>query len=99
MSDATDQQVMGFNPFEPGFFEDPYSQYALLRESDEPVHQTAFGAWVVTRWEDVHALLRRPGMSVEDRNVTGSNRREQLALLVPDEDGGRRFHEVALEGP
>ena len=23
----------------------------------------------------------------------------ELALLVPDEDGGRRFHEVALEGP
>jgi len=28
------------NPFEPGFFDDPYAQYARVRES-EPVHRTA----------------------------------------------------------
>lgn len=73
--------VLGLDPFAPGFYENPYEQYANLRESD-PVHKSEFGLWLVTRWEDVHALLRRPGMSVEDSNVAGENRRDRLAAQV-----------------
>ena len=98
MSEPVQEQVLGLNPFEPGFFDDPYTQYASLREGD-PVHRTDFGAWVITRWSDVHDLLRRPGMSVEDRNIAGSNRREQLALLVPEREPQRSLAILNLDPP
>lgn len=63
-----------FNPFEEGFAEDPYPQYRRLREAD-PVHQTRLGPVLLTRWADVHQLLRNPAVSVEDRNATGDNLR------------------------
>lgn len=62
-----------FNPFEPGFHEDPYGQYALLREHD-PVHVTAFGPVVLTRYADVFQVLRDSSLSVEDRNLSGDLR-------------------------
>ncbi|MCU1496801.1 MAG: cytochrome [Acidimicrobiales bacterium] len=76
--------VGGLDPFAPGFFENPYLQYTELRDHD-PLHHSVFGTWMVTRWDDVHALLRKPGTSVEDRNTTdGETRREQLAALAGD---------------
>jgi cytochrome P450 len=60
---------VALDPFAPGFYADPYPQYAALREHD-PVHHTFTGGWLVTRWDDVHTLLRNPATSVEDRNLT-----------------------------
>jgi cytochrome P450 len=57
-----------FDPFAPGFTDDPYPQYAAVRAA-APVYQHPFGFWLVTRYEDVAWLLRAPGMSVEDRNM------------------------------
>jgi cytochrome P450 len=76
-------QVVGLDPFAPGFYENPYEQYAGLREHD-PIHRSSFGPWMLTRWADVHALLRTPGTSVEEHNIDhgGPTRREQLADLV-----------------
>ncbi len=56
-----------FDPFAPGFTDDPYPQYAVLR-AEAPVYQHPFGFWLLTRYEDVSWLLRA-GLSVEDRNV------------------------------
>jgi cytochrome P450 len=56
------------NPFEPGFFENPYAQYALVRESD-PVHHSPIGAWALFRYDDVSRVLRDPSLSVEDRHM------------------------------
>jgi cytochrome P450 len=63
----TDTGVV-FNPFEPGYLEDPYTQFAQLREHD-PVHLTPFGVWYVSRYEDVVRLLRDPSLSVDDENA------------------------------
>lgn len=71
-----------FNPLEPGFFEDPYAQYARLREED-PVHQTVLGPWFLTRYEDVFRLLRDASLSVEEDKATYS-RRDVVAELVAD---------------
>ncbi len=57
-----------FDPFAPGFTDDPYPQYAALR-AGAPVHRHPLGSWMLTRYEDVSWLLRA-GLSVEDRNVT-----------------------------
>jgi cytochrome P450 len=56
-----------FDPFAPGFTDDPYPQYAALR-AEAPVYQHPFGFWLLTRYDDVSWLLRA-GLSVEDRNV------------------------------
>jgi cytochrome P450 len=57
------------NPFEPGFFDDPYAQYQAVRDAD-PVHLSPIGAWGLFRYADAHKVLRDPSMSVEERNMT-----------------------------
>src|SRR6516225_7682798 len=59
-----------FDPFAPGFTDDPYPQYASLRAA-APVYQHPFGFWLLTCYEGVSWLLRA-GLSVEDRNVADS---------------------------
>jgi cytochrome P450 len=58
------------NPFEPGYFDNPYAQYARVREED-PVHLTPIGSWALFRYDDVNRVLRDPKMSVEERHATG----------------------------
>jgi cytochrome P450 len=68
-----------FDPFAPGFTDDPYPQYAALRAA-APVYQHPFGFWLLTCYDDVSWLLRA-GLSVEDRNIAASplvERREQM---------------------
>ncbi len=79
----TQRPVFGLDPFAPGFYDNPYDQYARLREHD-PIHRTALGSWIITRWDDVHAVLRKPGTSVEERNVKGATttRRQVLADMA-----------------
>ncbi|MCU1353040.1 MAG: cytochrome [Acidimicrobiales bacterium] len=79
----TDQLEAVLNPFEPGFYTDPYDQYRRIREA-EPLQRTPFGPWLVTQWADVHTLLRNPSTSVEDEKATLSEspgRREMYAEL------------------
>jgi cytochrome P450 len=68
-----------FDPFAPGFTDDPYPQYAAVRAA-APVYQHPFGFWLLTGYDDVSWLLRA-NLSVEDRNITESpllERREQM---------------------
>ncbi len=46
-----------FNPFDPAFRANPYPYYDALRSND-PVHTTAFGMVVLTRYEDVSTTLK-----------------------------------------
>jgi cytochrome P450 len=59
-----------FDPFAPGFTDDPYPQYASVRAA-APVYEHPFGFWLLTGYEDVSWLLRA-GLSVEDRNIKDS---------------------------
>ena len=65
-----------FDPFATGFTDDPYPQYAAVRAA-APVYQHPFGFWLLTRYEDVSALLRS-GHSVEDRNIAPDSPLQQL---------------------
>jgi len=51
-----------FNPFDPAFRANPYPYYDALR-SNEPVHTTAFGMVVLTRYEDVSTTLKSADFS------------------------------------
>ena len=70
-----------FNPFEPGFTDDPYPQWKALREND-PVHHTPFGMWLLLRYDDVQRFVRDPSVSVEDRNGKLSPMMEALREQV-----------------
>ena len=59
---------VAYNPFEEGFAENPYSQYAALRDGD-PVHHNPFGVWMVSRYDDVRTLLRNQALSVDERHA------------------------------
>lgn len=61
---------MSFDPFEVGFNEWPYDQYARLRTAD-PVHRSdLMGGWVLTRYADVERVLKDPTMSSQIDNAT-----------------------------
>jgi cytochrome P450 len=49
-----------FNPLVPPHLEDPYPVYAQAREEAPVFFSPIHGAWVVTRYEDVLAILRDP---------------------------------------
>ena len=53
---ATEEPVV-FDPFVPGFTANPYPLLHRLRERD-PVHRSPQGFWVLTRYDDVAAVLR-----------------------------------------
>jgi cytochrome P450 len=76
-----------FDPFAPGFTDDPYPQYAALRAA-APVYQHPFGFWLLTSYEGVSWLLRA-GLSVEDRNIAPSPMLE-LREQMYGEEGARR---------
>jgi pimeloyl-[acyl-carrier protein] synthase len=48
-----------FNPMDPEFVADPYPTYHRLRVED-PVHLSPLGFWILTRYDDVIAVLRDP---------------------------------------
>ena len=51
------QTAPSWNPFDPEFLVDPYPTYARLRDED-PVHRTPIGTLLVSRYDDVHQVLR-----------------------------------------
>src|SRR5215467_1480188 len=53
-----------FNPMDPEFVADPYPTYDRLRTED-PVHHSPLGFWVLTRYADVIAMLRDPRLVKE----------------------------------
>jgi cytochrome P450 len=69
------EEEVFLNPFEPGFFDDPYDQYRRLR-AERPVHQSPLGPWTLTRYEDCSRLLRDPTLSVEEEHSAYNGREE-----------------------
>jgi cytochrome P450 len=62
-----DETPPRFDPFEPGFFDDPYPHYARLRERN-PIHANDRGVVFCFAYDDVRALLidaRRTSMDRE----------------------------------
>ena len=84
-----------YDPFAPGFTDDPYPQYAALR-AGAPAGRHPLGFWLLTRYEDVSALLRA-NMSVEDRNVTDRELIELREQMFGEEDAARARNRSMLD--
>ena len=62
-------ETLSPSPFsDPAFFDDPYPFIHRLRRED-PVHQTPFGFWFVTRHDDVKRLFNDPENCTPDRGA------------------------------
>jgi len=61
---VTDTVDLSFNPFMPGFTDNPYPHFAELRES-RPIEPHPLGFWALWRYRDVAEVLRAK-MSVEE---------------------------------
>ena len=86
MSASTPVEPVIYNPFEPGYAEDPYRQFAALREAD-PVHESLAGPWILFRYEDVNRLLRDASLSVEEDRSTREGPRAELFDRLLAESG------------
>jgi cytochrome P450 len=86
---AKDAAAPLFDPFAPGSTDDPYPQYAALREA-APVYRHPMAFWLLTRYADVSGLLRAPGLSVEDRNITDPLLRSLRESVYRDQVRARR---------
>ncbi|MGZ4690934.1 MAG: cytochrome P450 [Acidimicrobiia bacterium] len=78
-----------FNPFAPGYAEDPYPQYRQLREQ-APVYQSLLGPWVLSHYADVVHVLRDSSLSVEERNATPTDVDPAIAEVFGDRNRGQR---------
>jgi cytochrome P450 len=94
---VTDTNTSTYNPFEPGFAEDPYPQYEMLRETD-PVHQSPFGIWVLFRYDDVLRFLRDFDLSVDERLANPSPLAD-LAHQVLGEEAERGSYAMLNRDP
>jgi cytochrome P450 len=83
-----------FNPFAPGFASDPYRHYAALRRAD-PVHLDRLtGAYILTRYADVHRLARDRTLAVGVGHATRTAVVD--AEMARDEAGGGVNHRMML---
>jgi cytochrome P450 len=83
------ETAVSFQPFDPGFLNDPYPHYAALREA-VPVERHEFGFWALWRHVDVTEMLKAR-LSVEDSNVTSFGPlREAYDQIYAEADRGRR---------
>jgi cytochrome P450 len=87
-----------FNPFEPGFFDDPYRQYQALRQHD-PVHRSPLEVWVLFRYDDIVGILRDSSLSVQVDNATPTARMQMFAEQSPDEARERGAHSILNVDP
>jgi cytochrome P450 len=70
-----------FNPFTPGFDDNPYEHYRTVRDNN-PVQEHPMGFWFVSRHADVSMLLRDARLSVADHNLAAGPMRDQFEQLT-----------------
>jgi cytochrome P450 len=90
---ATESEPVAFNPFEPGYFDDPYRQYAVLRDRD-PVHHSPLEVWILFRYDDVVRVLRDPTLSVQIDNAAPTARTQMFLEQAPSEAQERGAHSI-----
>jgi cytochrome P450 len=84
---AVASAAVGFDPFEAGFDAWPYDQYRRLREHD-PVHWSELlCGWIVTRYDDVSAILKDRTMSSDLNKASSSAVVDLLRTRTRQHDG------------
>ncbi len=63
---------VALDPAAPGFYQDPYAQYAALRAYDPVHYDEAQGTWLITRYEDVLRFGRNKELTVDIQHASPS---------------------------
>lgn len=72
--------TISYDPYEPGFIENPYEQLGMLREKD-PVHLSEVGFFFLTRYDHINEALRDDERySVDHRNSAYSEMMEEIGV-------------------
>ena len=79
------QSGVVYNPLSGRMAQDPYPEYAKLRERD-PVHRSRLAnSWVFTRYADADAILRDHRSFSSDPRKRELSKRQRAALPSPDD--------------
>lgn len=76
--------VADYVVLDPAVLEQPYDYYAALR-GEAPVHQTPFGFWLVSRYDDVMSIVRDParfGSEAAFGAMAGGEPSEELKAIA-----------------
>ncbi len=73
-----------FNPLAADYLDNPYPHLAEVRSQD-PVHWTLAELWGLFAYEDVFRLLRDSSLSVDERNMTQTDRGHQFETIADEE--------------
>ncbi|MBO3462771.1 cytochrome P450 [Aetokthonos hydrillicola Thurmond2011] len=73
--DKPEKSKLKFNPFLPEFLADPYPIYARLRTED-PVHISPLGIWIISRYTDVVQALHDPRLSSAQSQISRYSRQQ-----------------------
>ncbi len=97
---------VAFDPYAPGYFADPYEQYAALRRQG-PVHFAEVSrTYMITRYADVHRLTRDRSLKVglsnaastpsidAERARLGKNDKAGQSMLRKDDDDHARLRRL-----
>ena len=89
---------IGLHLRDPALRADPYPTWTWLRTND-PVHRTAHGSFLLTRYEDCSAALRDRRLSSDMRNATAEVCTEESDLLGAVTYRPSLFYEVPEGAP
>ncbi len=84
-----------FDPFEAGYAEWPYDQFARLREAG-PVLPSPLGGWQLFAYDDCFRLLREPGTSVEEQNIAEPIFDQAASIRIAEEHGFEPFENRSI---
>ncbi len=90
---------VGLTPLDPAFARDPQPALDDLREREPVHHDTQFERWVLTRHDDVDALLRDRTLSVDPRKAKPGTYMHTILVLNGAEDGTRQPSILFLDPP
>ena len=77
-----------YNPFAPGYFANPYEQYAALRENAPVYLEPASGAYMLTRYDDIHRVSRDRALTVEIASASPTPALEAERARIVASGGG-----------
>ncbi|MEX1253264.1 MAG: cytochrome P450 [Dehalococcoidia bacterium] len=87
------QTGVAWNPLDKRYRSDPYPLFANLRTKD-PFHRSRLiNGWVLTRYDDVSAVLRDGRFLADDRKLPGFDRSQRQLLksgVITEEEAERR---------
>ena len=82
-----DASPLIYDPLDPGTQQDPYSVYRRLRE-ENPVYQTSYGFWVLSRFEDVFqaasdtvTFSSAQGLTFEENEILALGLKPTLVMM------------------